>query len=155
MFVLPADVQPRAAGSFPPACFCWEVTPCPSSSSSSSISVSTVVRSRSGSLPLTRTQLTVPNARSPVRGEGVHPLRWSFSLCMFSSWLLRALLLHLLLLPALLCSTSTCLLHSARTCGSSALSLPVSSLHVRICISRRVKVLEPFTLSKDHLILPV
>lgn len=47
------------------------------------------LRSGSASLPLTRTQLTVPNARSPVRGEGVH----SLSLFVFLS-------LHVLVLAA-------------------------------------------------------
>lgn len=102
-FVLPANVHPQ--GSFPSP-FHWNVSPCPFSTPASSVGhplacgvaaaarVARVeLRSRLGSLLLTWTHLTVPNAHSPVRGEGVHSLAPSLFLSP------RVLVFALLLCP--------------------------------------------------------
>lgn len=124
------------------------------------------LRSRLGCLLLTWTHLTVPNARSPVRGEGVHSLAPSLFLS------LRVLVFALPLCPPLstrfpalfapiaaaLLLSSLCfwrlpsvpflLLYMPSPLRRSldlwllcALSLHIYSPRVSICISGRVKVL--------------
>lgn len=84
------------------------------------------LRPRLSPLPLTWTQLTVPNARSPVRGEGVHAL----SLFVFLS-------LHVLVFAAApLSSSSSSSPHQSAFSSSFSASIAATLLPFSACFGR-------------------